>query len=196
MNEVGNNAEEVAKHVIRETQLLSILLSDKTPESISKQENLHELLNGVKEFVSNKLEEGNTENIALTDFLAEVSLATDQDTQDEENGGEKLTLMTVHAAKGLEFSNVFIVGVEEELFPSSMCSTQSEIEEERRLLYVAITRAKQFCMISYASSRFRNGQTKTSSPSRFIRDIDAQYLSDWTIELFNENSYGGIIYFN
>ena len=177
LNEAGNNAEEVAKHVIRKTQLLSILLSDKTPESISKQENLHELLNGVKEFVSNKLEEGNTENIALTDFLAEVSLATDQDTQDEENGGEKLTLMTVHAAKGLEFSNVFIVGVEEELFPSSMCSTQSEIEEERRLLYVAITRAKQFCMISYASSRFRNGQTKTSSPSRFIRDIDAKYLN-------------------
>ena len=177
LNKAGNNAEEVAKHVIRETQLLSILLSDKTPESISKQENLHELLNGVKEFVSNKLEEGNTENIALTDFLAEVSLATDQDTQDEENGGEKLTLMTVHAAKGLEFSNVFIVGVEEELFPSSMCSTQSEIEEERRLLYVAITRAKQFCMISYASSRFRNGQTKTSSPSRFIRDIDAKYLN-------------------
>lgn len=177
LNEAGNNAEEVAKHVIRETQLLSILLSDKTPESISKQENLHELLNGVKEFVSNKLEEGNTENISLTDFLAEVSLATDQDTQDEENGGEKITLMTVHAAKGLEFSNVFIVGVEEELFPSSMCSTQSEIEEERRLLYVAITRAKQFCMISYASSRFRNGQTKTSSPSRFIRDIDAKYLN-------------------
>ncbi|MBR5331952.1 MAG: UvrD-helicase domain-containing protein [Muribaculaceae bacterium] len=177
LNEIGSNAEEVAKHIIRETQLLSILLSDKTPESISKQENLHELLNGVKEFITNKLEEGNTENISLTDFLAEVSLATDQDTQDEENGGKKLTLMTVHAAKGLEFSNVFIVGVEEELFPSSMCSTQSEIEEERRLLYVAITRAKQFCMISYASSRFHNGQTKTSSPSRFIRDIDAKYLN-------------------
>ena len=175
LNQEGKNAEEIAKHIIRETQLLSMLLSDKTPESISKQENLHELLNGVKEFISNKLEEGDENSITLNDFLGEVSLATDQDTQDGD--GEKITLMTVHAAKGLEFSNVFIVGVEEELFPSSMCITQSEIEEERRLLYVAITRAKQFCMLSYASSRFRNGQTKGCSPSRFIRDIDPQYLN-------------------
>lgn len=175
LNNNGLNAEDIAKHIIHETQLLSMLLSDKTPESISKQENLHELLNGVKEFVSNKLEEGEENNISISDFLAEVSLATDQDTQDGE--GEKLTLMTVHAAKGLEFSNVFIVGVEEELFPSSMCITQNEIEEERRLLYVAITRAKSFCMISYASSRFHNGQTKTCSPSRFIRDIDPKYLN-------------------
>lgn len=175
LNQDGKNAEEIATHIIRETQLLSMLLSDKTPESISKQENLHELLNGVKEFIANKLEEGEENNISITDFLGEVSLATDQDTQDGD--GEKLTLMTVHAAKGLEFSNVFIVGIEEELFPSSMCTTQSEIEEERRLLYVAITRAKSFCMLSYASSRFRNGQTKTCSPSRFIRDIDPQYLN-------------------
>ena len=176
LNNEGKNAEEVAKHIIRETQLLSILLSDNTPESISKQENLHELLNGVTEFIENKREEGAEDSISLTDFLGEVSLATDQDTQD--NSDEKITLMTVHAAKGLEFSNVFIVGVEEELFPSAMSSaTQSEIEEERRLLYVAITRAKNFCMLSYASSRFKNGQTKTCSPSRFIRDIDTQYLN-------------------
>lgn len=176
LNEEGKNAEEVAKYIITETRLLSILLSDSTPESISKQENLQELLNGVTEFVSNKQEEGDEEHTSLTDFLGEVSLATDQDSQ--EGDGERLTLMTVHAAKGLEFSNVFIVGVEEELFPSAMsCSTQSEIEEERRLLYVAITRAKNFCMLSYASSRFRNGQTKTCSPSRFIRDIDPQYLN-------------------
>lgn len=175
LNNEGANAEDVAKYIIRETQILSVLISDKTPESISKQENLHELLNGVKEFISNKLEEGNDKNISLSDFLSEVSLATDQDSQDSD--GEKITLMTVHAAKGLEFSNIFIVGVEEELFPSSMSSTQSEIEEERRLLYVAITRAKKNCMISYASSRFRNGQTKTCSPSRFIRDIDPRYLN-------------------
>ena len=184
LNQEGKNAEEIAKHIIRETQLLSMLLSDKTPESISKQENLHELLNGVKEFITNKLEEGDENSISLNDFLGEVSLATDQDTQDGD--GEKLTLMTVHAAKGLEFSNVFIVGVEEELFPSSMCVTQSEIEEERRLLYVAITRAKQFCMLSYASSRFRNGQTKGCSPSRFIRDIDSKYLN-----LCSGSSIGG-----
>ncbi len=175
MNNKGLDAETVATRIIGDTKLLSMLFTDRTPESISKQENLNELLNGVKEFVSSKQEEGQ-EGITLNDFLAEVSLATDQDTQD--TSGERITLMTVHAAKGLEFSNVFIVGVEEELFPSAMsCSTISEIEEERRLLYVAITRAKSFCMLSYASSRFRNGQTKTCSPSRFIRDIDPQYLS-------------------
>lgn len=175
MNNQGLDAEIVATNIIKKTQLLSILISDRTPESISKQENLSELTNGVKEFVASKKEEGNEEDISLTDFLAEVSLATDQDTQD--SAEERVTLMTVHAAKGLEFSNVFIVGVEEELFPSAMsCSTQSEIEEERRLLYVAITRAKSFCMISYASSRFRNGQTVTCSPSRFIRDINPQFL--------------------
>lgn len=175
MNNQGLDAEIVATNIIKETQLLSILISDRTPESISKQENLSELTNGVKEFVASKKEEGNEEDISLTDFLAEVSLATDQDTQD--SAEERVTLMTVHAAKGLEFSNVFIVGVEEELFPSAMSSsTQSEIEEERRLLYVAITRAKSFCMISYASSRFRNGQTVTCSPSRFIRDINPQFL--------------------
>ena len=175
MNDRGLDAEAVATRIISDTHLLSILLSDRTPESISKQENLSELINGVKEFVSSKQEEGQ-EGITLNDFLAEVSLATDQDIQDASE--ERITLMTVHAAKGLEFSNVFIVGVEEDLFPSAMSSTSlSEIEEERRLLYVAITRAKNFCMLSYASSRFRNGQTKTCSPSRFIRDIDPQYLS-------------------
>ena len=176
LNNEEKNAEEIAKHIIHETQLLNILRSDNTPESISKQENLHELLNGVTEFIENKREEGAEDSISLTDFLGEVSLATDQDTQD--NPGEKITLMTVHAAQGLEFSNVFIVGVEEELFPSAMSSSSlNEIEEERRLLYVAITRAKNFCMLSYASSRFKNGQTKTCSPSRFIRDIDTQYLN-------------------
>lgn len=174
-NNQGLSADIVAENIIRETNLLSCLLSDRTPESISKQENLSELINGVKEFVASRLEEGNETNTTLIDFLAEVSLATDQDTQ--ETPEERVTLMTVHAAKGLEFSNVFIVGAEEELFPSAMSSgSLQEIEEERRLMYVAITRAKNFCMISYASSRFRNGQTLTCSPSRFIRDIDSQYL--------------------
>lgn len=176
MNEQGRNAEEVAIAIIRETGLLSSLLSDRTPESISKQENLNELLNGVKEFVSGKIEEGLPDETSLRDFLGVVSLSTDQD-QNDDVAEERVTLMTVHAAKGLEFSNVFIVGVEEDLFPSAMsCSTLSEIEEERRLLYVAITRAKNFCMLSYASSRYRNGQTSTCTPSRFIRDIDPRYL--------------------
>ncbi|MCM1518603.1 MAG: UvrD-helicase domain-containing protein [Pseudoflavonifractor sp.] len=173
-NRRGDNAEEVAKKIITDTALLSSLMSDTTPESISKQENLTELLNGVREFVASKMEQGD-DSTSLTDFLGEVSLATDQDNDD--TAEERITLMTVHAAKGLEFANVFIVGAEEELFPSAMSnSSLSEIEEERRLMYVAITRAKKFCMISYAASRFRNGQTVTCSPSRFLRDIDPQYL--------------------
>ena len=111
----------------------------------------------------------------MTDFLAEVSLATDQDEKDTSK--DRVTLMTVHAAKGLEFKNVIVVGVEEELFPSAMASDSLQaIEEERRLLYVAITRAKEFCMLSYASSRYRNGQTMVTRPSRFLRDIDPQYI--------------------
>lgn len=173
-NSTGEDAESVARYIITRTQLLSMLLTDRTPESVSKQENLQELLNGVKEFVANKIEEG-IDGTSLTDFLGEVSLATDQDNTDTSE--ESITLMTVHAAKGLEFNNVFIVGVEEELFPSAMSSdSPAEIEEERRLLYVAITRAKINCTISYASSRFRNGQTKTCQPSRFLKDIDRSYL--------------------
>lgn len=176
MNNSGADALTAATRIISDTQLLSILRSDRTPESISKQENLEELINGVKEFVSDRMEEG-IEAVSLGDFLGEVSLATDQDTQDGTDTIERVTLMTVHAAKGLEFSNVFIVGVEEELFPSAMsCDSLSGIEEERRLLYVALTRAKRFCMMSYAASRFRNGQTMLCSPSRFLRDIDVSYL--------------------
>lgn len=124
----------------------------------------------------NRTEEGN-DDLSLTAFLGEVSLATDQDIDEGEDAQERVTLMTAHAAKGLEFNNVFIVGVEEDLFPSAMSNgTLSEIEEERRLLYVAITRARKFCMLSYASSRYRNGMTTMCSPSRFIRDINPQYL--------------------
>ncbi len=173
-NEAGDDAESMARYIITRTQLLSMLLTDRTPESVSKQENLQELLNGVKEYVAGKIEEG-IEGTSLTDFLGEVSLATDQDTQEQPEAS--ITLMTVHAAKGLEFNNVFIVGVEEELFPSAMSAdSPAAIEEERRLLYVAITRAKTNCTISYASSRFRNGQTMICSPSRFLKDIDRSYL--------------------
>lgn len=176
-NTEGQNAEQVARLIITQTKLLAILLTDNTPENLAKRENIEELLSGVKEFIDTRTEEGN-EAITLTDFLGEVSLATDQDTGDnDEQAQERVTLMTVHAAKGLEFSNIFIVGVEEDLFPSAMANTSiEEVEEERRLLYVAITRAKKFCMMSYASTRYRNGATCTTSPSRFLRDIDPQYL--------------------
>lgn len=174
-NANGHNAFELAQLIYNRTGMLASLMHDKTPESISRQENLSELLVGLKEFTEQRLEAGETAT-SMTDFLAEVSLATDQDGNDEQEG-EKVTLMTVHAAKGLEFGNVYIVGVEEDLFPSAMAvDSPEEIEEERRLLYVAITRAKRFCTISYASSRYRNGQTQITSPSRFLRDIDRQYL--------------------
>lgn len=176
MNEAGNDAETVAKEIIRRTALMSMLLTDRTPESISKQENLSELLAGVKEFVDTRREEGQEETVTLADFLGDISLATDQDMDNA--SAECVTLMTVHAAKGLEFNNIFIVGAEEDLFPSAMANgSLAEIEEERRLLYVAITRAKKFCMMSYASSRYRNGQTVMCSPSRFLRDIDPAHLN-------------------
>lgn len=171
-------AEELAQRIIADTHLLSMLVTDRTPENLSKQENLNELLAGVKEFVTNRMEEGD-DHLSLADFMGEVSLATDQDSKDNTDDGEseRVTLMTAHAAKGLEFNNVFIVGVEEDLFPSAMANGSiQEIEEERRLLYVAMTRAKNFCMMSYASTRYRNGQTASCSPSRFLRDIDPKYL--------------------
>ncbi len=174
LNNSGMDAEAVAKQIIERTGLMSMLIHDRTPESISKQENLSELINGVKEFVDEQREEG-SENNSMTDYLAGISLATDQDNDNSVE--ERITLMTVHAAKGLEFNNIFIVGVEEDLFPSAMANgSLAEIEEERRLLYVAITRARSFCMISYASSRYRNGQTVMCSPSRFLRDINPEYL--------------------
>lgn len=174
-NQEGNNAEQVSLKIIRDTKLLSSLITDHTPESISKQENLQELLNSVRDFVETMREQEGVEEPNISMYLSQVSLLTDQDMNNDDDS--RVTLMTVHAAKGLEFANVFIVGLEEELFPSAMASgSPAEIEEERRLLYVAITRAKKYCMMSYASSRFRNGQTVTCSPSRFIRDIESRYL--------------------
>ena len=171
----GHDAYEVTRKIITDTRMLSLLMTDNTPESISRQENLQELLGGTKQFVDSRRENGE-EDLSLAAFLSEVSLATDQDS-DDTAGDDRVTLMTVHAAKGLEFSDVIVVGVEEELFPSSMSTgSLAEIEEERRLLYVAITRAKKRCMLTYATSRFRNGQTVSCSPSRFIKDIGPENL--------------------
>ena len=176
----GIAADELAEYILAATGLIANLVHDKTPESISQIENLQELLNGVRQFVADKREESGDDAAAadMASFLTEVSLATDQDGKDPDDGAsERVTLMTIHAAKGLEFGNVFIVGAEEELLPSHMSfDSLSGIEEERRLMYVAITRAKRFCMISYAASRFINGQTKIGRPSRFLRDIDPRYL--------------------
>ena len=173
----GRPAAEVVRAMFINTGLMNMYRSDNTPENISKLENLQEVLNEAEQFVQSGLEEGRGDNVTMADFMTELSLKTDADTQDEEGAGEKVTLMTIHASKGLEFGNVFVVGVEEDLLPSSMSQNElREIEEERRLLYVAITRAKRFCMLSYANSRYRNGMTVTTQPSRFLAEIDSRYL--------------------
>ena len=168
------DAYEFAQTVLRESGILTAAAADLSQEGIDRFQNLQELLNGINEFVRQREEEG-ISFTPIQDFLAEVSLLTDQD-ENLQDHTERVTLMTVHAAKGLEFPYVYIVGMEEQLFPSQFCSAPSEIEEERRLLYVAITRAMQRCYLSYARQRFKNGQVSFSSPSRFLKDIDRQYV--------------------
>ena len=176
LNEQRLDAYQVANTIIERTGLLDVLKSDNTLENISKQENLNELLSSLNDFVQSNQEEGG--NLLLTDYLAQISLMTDQD-EEKKNGGDCVTLMTIHSAKGLEFKNVIIVGVEEDLFPSALSRDSiAELEEERRLMYVALTRAEKNCIITYAQSRFRNGQTMYCTPSRFISDIDPQFLTD------------------
>ena len=174
LDQNGSDALTVAQETVRQTKIKSILMGDNTPENISRIENIDELINAVNDFQQGKEESGD-EHCQIGDFLAETSLLTDQDMNDPE--GEKVTLMTVHAAKGLEFRNVIIVGVEEDLFQSAMSAgSLYQIEEERRLLYVAITRAEVNCVITYATSRYHNGQTKSCVMSRFLRDIAPEYL--------------------
>lgn len=166
---------ELVDLIIRRSGIMNDIYSSNTPENISRQENIEELLNSAQQFFESRQEEGN-EAVALSDFLAEISLITDQD-RDDEGDDDKVTLMTIHSAKGLEFRNVFITGLEEDLFPSAMCSeNEQQIEEERRLLYVAITRAQENCTLTYAATRFRNGKTNTCRPSRFIKDLDTKYV--------------------
>lgn len=169
------SAYELADAVVRRSGIMADIYADHSPENMSRQENVQELLNGIQDFCNLRREEGR-DAVALSDFLAEVSLATDQDS-DDDGDDNRVTLMTVHASKGLEFRHVFVVGLEEELFPAAMAmGSARELEEERRLLYVAITRAKETCLLSYAASRYRNGKPTASPLSRFIRDIDPAYL--------------------
>lgn len=175
--EEGNNAYEVAKVIISTTGLIAQFRSETTPENISRAQNVEELLNSAASFVEECREQGLEGEDTMPAFMAQVSLASDVESEEGDNAGDCVTLMTIHSAKGLEFDNVFVVGVEEDLLPSSMSSDSPQaVEEERRLLYVAITRARHYCMLSYASSRFRNGMTALASPSRFLADIDSRYL--------------------
>lgn len=176
MTEVAEkNAYEIGTAIIRQSGIINDVCQDNSPENLSRKENIEELVNGMNDFCAMRQEEGNT-NVSLIDFLSEVSLLTDQDS-DKEGDGEKVTLMTVHSAKGLEFRNVFVVGLEENLFPSGMAGDSPRaMEEERRLFYVAITRAEEHCFLSFAKTRFRYGKMEFSSPSRFLRDIDTRFL--------------------
>lgn len=171
----SHSAGEIASIVIKESGIMQDAYQDKSPESMSKQENLQELINGMYEFAELRKEEGDTQ-YGLTSFLSEVALLTDQDTNTHAQE-EKVTLMTIHAAKGLEFKHIFIVGLEEELFPSSLSLWEPQgIEEERRLFYVALTRAEQTCTLTYSRSRYRNGSTYICRPSRFLSEIDPQFI--------------------
>ncbi|MBR6981361.1 MAG: UvrD-helicase domain-containing protein [Prevotella sp.] len=163
-------------NIIKQTGIANDIALDTSPEGMARKENIDELLNGMKDFVDSRREEGNN-GVFLADFLQEVSLLTDLDGGDEEEEKGRVALMTVHSAKGLEFSTVFIVGMEENIFPNSMASTsKKEIEEERRLFYVAITRAEKHCIITSAQHRLRYGRPEFNSRSRFINDIDFKFV--------------------
>lgn len=172
---VTDNAYQIGTDIIRRSGIMTDIHADNSPESLSRQENIEELVNGLQDFCALRMEEGSTD-ISLSDYLSDIALLTDQDS-DKDNEGAKVVLMTVHSAKGLEFRNVFVVGMEENLFPGSMAGDSPRaMEEERRLFYVAITRAEEHCFLSYARTRFRYGKMEFGTPSRFLRDIDTCFL--------------------
>ena len=175
--EQANNTDayELGTAIIKASGIMSELMQDRTAENMSRQENIEELVNGLQDFTQTHREEDN-EHIYLTDYLSEVSLLTDLDS-DEGDDGAKVTIMTIHSAKGLEFGTVFVVGMEENLFPNQMASGSiREMEEERRLFYVALTRAEEQCYLTHAQNRYRFGKSEFCSPSIFLREIDSCYL--------------------
>ena len=170
-----SNAFELADHICRKTGLINEFKKDGSPEGISRMENIEELLNGIKDFVEGQLELVDSTG-GLSEFLEDVALATDLDNEEDKNSN-KVSLMTIHLAKGLEFPFVYIVGLEEDLFPSAMSiNTRTDLEEERRLFYVAVTRAKKQVYLTYSLSRYRWGKLIDSEPSRFIEEINDEYL--------------------
>ena len=170
-----SNAFELTDHICRKTGLINEFKKDGSPEGISRMENIEELLNGIKDFVEGQLELVDSTG-ELSEFLEDVALATDLDNEEDKNSN-KVSLMTIHLAKGLEFPFVYIVGLEEDLFPSAMSiNTRTDLEEERRLFYVAVTRAEKQVYLTYSLSRYRWGKLIDSEPSRFIEEINDEYL--------------------
>jgi DNA helicase-2/ATP-dependent DNA helicase PcrA len=173
---VTEDAYQLGHAIIMESGVSKDIYSSRNPEDIARQENLEEFLGGMQDFVESRREEDMGNHVLLSDFLQEVALLTDLDSEGDENQ-PKVSLMTIHSAKGLEFPTVFVVGLEENIFPSPMCTeSMRELEEERRLLYVAITRAEKHCILTCAQNRFRYGRMEYDTPSRFIRDIDPSLL--------------------
>ncbi|UYZ61084.1 ATP-dependent helicase [Hymenobacter latericus] len=168
-----DDAFEAAKFIAKNSGMIEDLYADKSIEGLSRYENIQELLNGIKEYV----DDPEREDKSLASFLQDIALVTDTDLKDAKDDGESVTLMTIHSAKGLEFRNVYIVGMEENLFPSQMMITsRADLEEERRLFYVAITRAEKKLTLSYATSRYQWGNLRSCEKSRFIDEIDPSYV--------------------
>ena len=169
------DAYTLGMELVKRSGIMAEIYQDRSPENMSRQENIEELVNGMRDFCDGRQEEGSP-HVLLSDYLSEIALLTDQDEEQGE-AQPKVTLMTIHSAKGLEFPNVFVVGLEENLFPSPLSSASYRaLEEERRLFYVAVTRAEDHCYLSYAKSRFKYGKMEFCNPSRFLKDIDVRYL--------------------
>lgn len=180
---------ELGDAIIRESRISEDIMSGKNADDLARQENLEEFLSGMQTFVAGRQEEGRMDEAYLTDYLQDVALLTDADSEGEKDE-PRVSLMTIHAAKGLEFATVFVVGLEENIFPSPLAAVSvKELEEERRLLYVAITRAEKHCILTNAKNRFRYGKMEFDNPSRFIDEIDASLIEGG--EETPESSFGG-----
>ena len=180
---------ELGDAIIRKSRISEDIMSGKNADDLARQENLEEFLSGMQTFVAGRQEEGRMDEAYLTDYLQDVALLTDADSEGEKDE-PRVSLMTVHAAKGLEFATVFVVGLEENIFPSPLAAVSvRELEEERRLLYVAITRAEKHCILTNAKNRFRYGKMEFDNPSRFIDEIDASLIEGG--EEAPESSFGG-----
>jgi DNA helicase-2/ATP-dependent DNA helicase PcrA len=183
------DAYTLGHDIIMNSGISRDIYSGRNPEDISRQENLEEFLGGMQDFVESRREEDMGNQVFLPDFLQEVALLTDLDSDDGDENN-KVTLMTIHSAKGLEFPTVFVVGLEENIFPSPMCTnSMRELEEERRLLYVAITRAEKHCIMTCAQNRFRYGRMEYDTPSRFIKDFDPQLIRVMSEKESDADSY-------
>lgn len=192
------NAYDFADHVLRQTGIRTFLAGDTSQEGVDRMENVDELMSAIREFVEVQMQDG-IDEVDIRSFLGEVALLTDQDSKQTDET-PRVTLMTVHSAKGLEYGVIMIAGMEEKLFPSDFCQSDKEIEEERRLFYVAITRAKEECYISSAQTRFKNGQMQFQEPSRFLRDLDSRFIqrlgeapqrrTDWSSRGFDTPDIG------